>query len=66
LLEIAESILSSTKTDANILEKYDKLKSAMLAKITIYPAASQLAHLRKILQSYKYVTSSLLEVIAEF
>lgn len=35
LLEIAESIISSTQTDANILEKYEKLKAALLAKITV-------------------------------
>jgi hypothetical protein len=66
LLEIAESILNSTQTDSNILEKYQKLKAAMLAKITVDPATWQLTYLRKILQSYKYVTSSLIEVIAEF
>ncbi len=60
LLEIAESILSSTQTDANILQKYEKLKGAMLAKITTDPSAYQLSCMRKMLQSYKYVTSSLI------
>lgn len=66
LLEIAESILSSTQTDANILQKYEKLKAALLAKVTGDPCAGQAGHLRRLLQCYKYVTSSAIEAVGEF
>ena len=63
LLEIAQSILNSIQTDPNILEKYHKLKAAMMSKITLDPSITQSAFNKKLLQSYKYVTGSFLEVI---
>jgi hypothetical protein len=53
-------------TDPKIIDKYYALKSALLAKINHDPSAQQLTHSRKLLSTYKYVTASLIELIAEF
>lgn len=64
LLSIAENILNSVQTDSNILDKYHKLKAAVLSKITP-DSNSQLPH-RKLLATYKYLASSCLQVMGEF
>ena len=66
LLSVAENIINSLQTDPNIVDKYNKLKSALMNKITNDPSSIQLTHLRKLLTTYKYVSGSLLEVISEF
>jgi hypothetical protein len=54
------------QTDSNILEKYNKLKSAVLTKISNDSSSQQLSVNKKLLQSYKYITSSFIDVISEF
>jgi hypothetical protein len=61
LLSVAENIMNSLQTDPNILNKYNQLKTALLQKVSGNPdTSSQLAHQRKLLNTYKYVASSLL------
>jgi hypothetical protein len=38
----------------------------LLAKVTVEPANWQAGYMRKLLQCYKYVTSSVIEAVAEF
>jgi|JI9StandDraft_2_1071091.scaffolds.fasta_scaffold332300_1 hypothetical protein len=66
LLSVAENIIDSLQTDPNIIHKYETLKSALLNKITHDPINQQLTHTRRLLSAYKYVTSSLIDIIAEF
>ena len=66
LLSVAQNIIDSLQTDPNIINKYQTLKSALMSKITQDPIAQQLTYTRKLLSTYKYVTSSLIEVINEF
>jgi hypothetical protein len=66
LLSVAESIINSLQTDPNIITKYNQLKSALLQKAASSDLPSQQAHTRKLLSAYKYVASSLLDIMAEF
>lgn len=63
---MAENIIDSLQTDPNIVHKYHTLKAALLNKITHDPINQQLAHSRKLLSAYKYITSSLLQILSEF
>lgn len=63
---MAENIIDSLQTDPKIINKYQSLKVALLAKITHDPIQQQLTYTRKLLNTYKYISSSVLEVIAEF
>lgn len=61
LLSVAENIINSLQTDPNILNKYHQLKTALLHKVSPNAeVSSQHTHHRKLLNTYKYVASSLL------
>jgi len=54
------------QTDGNIVSKYNQLKAALLQKVTGSESSSLQAHHRKLLNTYKYISSSLLDIMAEF
>lgn len=67
LLSVAESIINSVQADPNLISKYNQLKGALLQKSAgTSDSSSQQAHQRKLLSTYKYISSSLLDVMGEF
>lgn len=67
MLSVAESIINSVQADPNLISKYNQLKGALLQKAAgSSDSSSQQAHQRKLLNAYKYISSSLLDVMGEF
>lgn len=63
---MAESIIDSVQPDPSILHKYSTLKTALLNKTTVDPLSQQLSTTKRLLTTYKYLTSSLLDAITQF
>ena len=66
LLSVAENILNSLSPDSSIIDKYYRLKSAILSKAFPDSPAHSPSHTKKLLSAYKYVTGSLIEAVTQF